>query len=239
MAAWNEGLSARNLAELATSRGGEMERDFLACDDGRSFSFAQFWALAGRLAFALQSAGAKPGDRIAVQVEKSPEAIALFWACARGGYIFLPLNTAYTAAEVTYFVGDAEPSVLVVTPQRKESLASVAAGVKATVLTLDDVGGGTLVEGATGEVADHPSTWEDLAAILYTSGTTGRSKGAMLSHGNLASNALALVEAWAFTPQDGRLLAEVALPGGAAAAPAVAGGVLYVTTRDGRLLAFQ
>jgi malonyl-CoA/methylmalonyl-CoA synthetase len=202
MTRWNATLTARNLAELATSRGGEMERDFLACDDGRSFSFAQFWALAGRLAFALQAAGAKPGDRIAVQVEKSPEAIALFWACARGGYIFLPLNTAYTAAEVMYFVGDAEPSVLVVTPQRKESLASVAAGVKATVLTLDDVGGGTLVEGATREVADHPSTWDDLAAILYTSGTTGRSKGAMLSHGNLASNALALVEAWAFTPQD-------------------------------------
>ncbi len=202
MAAWNTGLTARNFAELAASRGGDTGRALLECDDGRSFSFAQFWALAGRLAFALKNAGAKPGDRIAVQVEKSPEAIALFWACARGGFVFLPLNTAYTAAEVSYFVEDAEPSVLVVTPQREASLAPVAAKVKAAVLTLDDVGGGTLVEGATGEIADHPSTWDDLAAILYTSGTTGRSKGAMLSHGNLASNALALVEAWAFTPED-------------------------------------
>ena len=202
MAAWNTGLTARNFAELAASRGGDTGCALLECDDGRSFSFAQFWALAGRLAFALQAAGARPGDRIAVQVEKSPEAIALFWACARGGFVFLPLNTAYTAAEVSYFVEDAEPSVLVVTPQREASLAPVAAKVKAAVLTLDDVGGGTLVQGATGEIADHPSTWDDLAAILYTSGTTGRSKGAMLSHGNLASNALALVEAWAFTPED-------------------------------------
>ncbi|MFT3672797.1 malonate--CoA ligase [Aestuariivirga sp.] len=202
MAHWNEGLSARNFAELAATRGGPVQRPFLACDDGRSFTFADFWALAGRLAFALKAAGARPGDRIAVQVEKSPEAIALFWACTRGGFVFLPLNTAYTAAEVSYFVEDAEPAVLVVAPQRADALAALAARQKAALLTLDDVGGGTLVTGATGLIEDHPSAWDDLAAILYTSGTTGRSKGAMLSHGNLASNALALVEAWAFTEKD-------------------------------------
>lgn len=202
MADWNEGLAAGNLAELAVSRGGDPDRAFLSSDDGRSFTFAQFWTLAGRLAFALKSAGAKPGDRIAVQVDKSPEAVALFWACARAGFIFLPLNTAYTATEVSYFVDDAEPSVLVVAPTREAELAPVAANVGAAVCSLDDAGGGTLVAGATAMIEDHASSWNDLAAILYTSGTTGRSKGAMLSHGNLASNALALVEAWAFTPSD-------------------------------------
>jgi malonyl-CoA/methylmalonyl-CoA synthetase len=202
MAKWRDGLSARNFAELATSCGGPADRPFLACDDGRSFTFAAFWALAGRLAFALQQAGSRPGDRIAVQVEKSPEAIALFWACVRGGFVFLPLNTAYTAAEVSYFVEDAAPAVLVASPQRAAALEALAAKQKAVLLTLDDVGGGTLVSAATGMIADHPSAWDDLAAILYTSGTTGRSKGAMLTHGNLASNALALVEAWAFTARD-------------------------------------
>ncbi len=202
MTQWSDGLSARNFAELATMRGGSAERLFLACDDGRSFTFAAFWALAGRLAFALKGAGARPGDRIAVQVEKSPEAIALFWACVRGGFVFLPLNTAYTPAEVSYFVADAEPAVLVASPQRRAGLEALATQQKAALLTLDDLGGGTLVDAATGVIADHPSTWDDLAAILYTSGTTGRSKGAMLSHGNLASNALALVEAWRFTASD-------------------------------------
>ncbi len=202
MTAWNAGLAARNFAELATTRGGDADRAFLACDDGRRFTFAQFWSLAGRLAFALKRAGATPGDRIAVQVEKSPEAIALFWACLRGGFVFLPLNTAYTPSEVAYFVGDAEPAVLVVPPRGANALAPVAAQVKAHVLTLDDLGNGTLMDAATEEISDHSATWDDLAAILYTSGTTGRSKGAMLTHANLASNALALVEAWAFTPQD-------------------------------------
>jgi malonyl-CoA/methylmalonyl-CoA synthetase len=202
MSKWNAALTAHNLAELATSQGGPAGRPFLACDDGRDFTFAQFWSLAGRLAFALKAAGARPGDRIAVQVEKSPEAIALFWACLRGGLVFLPLNTAYTPAEVGYFVEDAEPSVLVVTPQRLAALVPVAAKVKAAVLTLDDVGGGTLPAAAEDGITDHAAGWDDPAAILYTSGTTGRSKGAVLSHGNLASNALALVEAWAFTPAD-------------------------------------
>lgn len=202
MAGWADGLSARNLAELAASHGGDAGRPFLECDDGRVFTFAEFWALAGRLASGLKLAGARPADRIAVQVEKSPEAIALFWACVRGGFVFLPLNTAYTAAEVSYFVEDAEPAVLVVSPQRAPGLQALADRHKAALLTLDDAGGGTLVDGATGMIADHGSSWDDLAAILYTSGTTGRSKGAMLSNGNLASNALALVKAWAFTKAD-------------------------------------
>lgn len=200
---WKAGLSASNFAVLAQASGGDAARPLLLCDDGRSFTFAQFWDLAGKLAGRLRAAGARPGDRIAVQVDKSPEAIALFWACARAGLIFLPLNTAYTASEVSYFTGDAEPAVLVVAPEREAELAPVAkaAGCLA-LLTLDDLGHGTLIDGPHVEAPDHPSGWDDLAAILYTSGTTGRSKGAMLSHGNLASNALSLVQAWAFTPDD-------------------------------------
>lgn len=174
---------------------------FLRCDDGRKFSFAAFHRLAGQLAQQLLAAGARPGDRIAVQVEKSPEAIALFWACAWAGLIFLPLNPAYTSSEVSYFISDAEPAIFITTPQRETEMAKMA-GVR-SILTLDDTGGGSLVTGLGPRTSlDHPSSWDDIAAILYTSGTTGRSKGAMLSHGNLASNALALVDAWRFTSND-------------------------------------
>ncbi len=170
---------------------------FIRGDDGRDFTFSEFWKLAGRLAQALAKAGAKPGDRIAVQVEKSVEAVALFYACVRGGFVFLPLNTAYTPSEIDYFLGDAEPSVFITAPGKAD------AG-KCKQLTLDDKGGGSLVEMARGEIAfaDAPSDAETLCAILYTSGTTGKSKGAMLSQGNLFSNAEALVETWRFTNAD-------------------------------------
>jgi malonyl-CoA/methylmalonyl-CoA synthetase len=136
-----------------------------------------------------------------VQIDKSVEAIALFWACVRGGFVFLPLNPAYTPSEISYFVSDAEPAVLVCDPSK----AAVLGAMCKTVLTLDDYGGGSLeaLASAQGhEFDDHDSNWDDLAAILYTSGTTGRSKGAMLTQANLASNALALVETWRFTGAD-------------------------------------
>ena len=198
---WNAGRREQNLAELLAARCAGNERRFLTCDDGRAFSYSEFHRLAGQLARQLVKAGALPGDRIAVQVEKSPEAVALFWACVRGGFVFLPLNTAYTPSEVSYFLADAEPKVFIVTPQRELEMAKVA-GVS-SMLTLDDAGRGTLMQDISPEISsDHPSCWDDIAAILYTSGTTGRSKGAMLSHGNLASNALALTEIWRFKPQD-------------------------------------
>ena len=171
---------------------------FILGDDGRYFTYGDFWALAGRLAQALVKAGAKPGDRIAVQVEKSVEAVALFFACVRGGFVFLPLNTAYTPAEVSYFVGDAEPAIFVSAPGK-------AAAQGPRHFTLEDAGGGSLMDLAkncSGSMEDHPSNAETLSAILYTSGTTGKSKGAMLSQGNLLSNALALVSAWRFTATD-------------------------------------
>ncbi len=202
--AWNEGLKATNLPTLFHEKSGANNAHFATCDDGRVFTYGQFWALAGAIASKLKLVGTKPGDRIAVKVEKSIEALALFWACVRGGFVFLPLNTAYTASEVSYFLGDAEPHVFVTTSARETEMCDVAktAGCKIT-LTLSDDGTGSLLDHPSAkQFPDHPSNWDDLAAILYTSGTTGRSKGAMLTHANLASNALALVDIWRFTDQD-------------------------------------
>jgi malonyl-CoA/methylmalonyl-CoA synthetase len=190
---WAHGLHAGNLAELVTERS-EPTSIFAICDDGRSITRAAFWSMAGRMACKLTSAGAMPGDRIAVQVEKSVEALALFWACVRGGFIFLPLNTAYTASEISYFLTDAEAFAFVVAPGKQVVTTAV-------VLTLDDAGHGSILADSD-EFNDVPTTWDTVAAILYTSGTTGRSKGAMLTHANLASNALALIDAWKFTAAD-------------------------------------
>ena len=147
-----------------------------------------------------------PGDRVAVQVEKSPQAVLLYLACLRAGAIFLPLNTAYTPAEIEYFLGDAGAAVFVCDPARRERLLPVAtrAGVR-HVETLGARADGSLVDRAAAErphFEDVRRGPDDLAAILYTSGTTGRSKGAMLTHDNLASNALTLVEYWRFTGED-------------------------------------
>ena len=144
---------------------------FILGDDGRDFTYGAFWTLAGKLAQALANAGAKPSDRIAVQVEKSVEAVALFYACVRGGFVFLPLNTAYTASEIDYFLSDAQPSVFITSPGKPQARV-------AKQLTLDDKGGGTLMELAAscgGTLVDAPSDADTFCAILYTSGTTGKS----------------------------------------------------------------
>jgi hypothetical protein len=152
----------------------------------------------------LADLGAAPGERIAVQVEKSRTAVLLYLAALRAGVIFVPLNTAYTAAEIGYFLGDAEPVILVCDPASVEALGPLAAeaGVR-HVLTLDADGRGTLVDRAGDASFETVArTPDDLAAILYTSGTTGRSKGAMLSHRNLLSNALTLKDYWRWQPGD-------------------------------------
>jgi len=173
--------------------------------DGSTLDDADFLALAGRYANVLLDAGVGPGDRVAVQVSKSPEALALYVACVRAGAVFLPLNTAYTERELAYFVGDAEPAALVVDPADESLGGRLVAGTLARVLTLGADGGGSLAEHAVDVDAMDgavPRAVDDLAAILYTSGTTGRSKGAMLTQDNLLSNARTLVRAWAFTPRD-------------------------------------
>ena len=172
-------------------------KPFIICDDGRIFTYSQFWQLTGQLAQALMNAGAQKGDRIAVQVEKSVEAIALFYTCVRAGLVFLPLNTAYTPSEISYFLSDAQPSLFITSPDKP-------AGVECKHFTLDHKGSGTLMDAAhqSSTFTDVPSDAETLCAILYTSGTTGKSKGAMLTQGNLFSNAAALVQAWRFTAND-------------------------------------
>lgn len=172
-------------------------------ETGAVLTRAQFWEGAARMAGALAAAGAKPGDRVAVQVEKSLAALQVTMGAVMAGAAILPLNPAYTPDEIAYFLGDAEPAVFVCDPARKAGLAQAAAGVGA-VLTLGADRRGSLAEAAAraaprAAVARGP---EDLAAILYTSGTTGRSKGAMLTHRNLAANADTLVATWGMTPAD-------------------------------------
>lgn len=195
-----------NLFALVRERVTDPQKLFIETNDGRRFTYGDMLALSARLAHALKARGVEVGDRVAVQVEKSPEAIMLFLACLRVGAIYLPLNTAYTLTELEYFIGDAEPRVVVASPKTGAAVGELAArlGVGATE-TLGTGGDGSLMELAAGQPADFPDVErakDDLAAILYTSGTTGRSKGAMLSHWNLASNALTLKDFWRFTADD-------------------------------------
>ena len=179
------------------------DRPFMHFADGSQWSYADTLTLSARMANVLVANQVQPGDRVAVQVDKSPEAIALYFACMRSGAVMLPLNTAYTATELAYFIGDAEPTAVIVDGKRAAEITAIAGG--ATVLTLDADGQGSLKEQATkqpGSFETVPCAADDLAAILYTSGTTGRSKGAMLSHANLLSNAQVLQQYWQFTADD-------------------------------------
>lgn len=194
-----------NLPALVRARMSTPAKIFIRNHDGRDLSYADLWTLSGKMAQALTEVGVAKGDRIALQVEKSPEVIALYLACARMGAVFLPLNTAYTLAELDYFANDAEPAVIVTQPERVAGLSELRLKKQAHILSLGVNGDGSLMEAArrcTGDFRDPSVGWDDLIAILYTSGTTGRSKGAMLTHGNLASNALSLVETWRFTSDD-------------------------------------
>ena len=159
-----------------------------------------------RLANFLDSLGLSPDARVAVQAEKSVEYLLLYLATVRAGRVFLPLNTAYKPGEITYFLGDAQPEVFVCSPANLHWVDGIAskAGVR-HVLTLDDNRTGSLLELSTEFSDQHtaaPCGPQDLAAILYTSGTTGRSKGAMLSHVNLATNAQTLKDYWGWQPND-------------------------------------
>ena len=173
--------------------------------DGKHISYGDLIARAGQIANVLVDRGVKPGDRVAAQTEKSVTGLVLYLATVRAGAVYLPLNTAYTLNELEYFITDAEPSLVVCDPSKAAGITAIAAKVGARVETLGPDGTGSLSEAAD----KAPSTFttiprenDDLAAILYTSGTTGRSKGAMLSHDNLASNSLTLVDYWRFTDKD-------------------------------------
>ncbi|MBK4217139.1 malonyl-CoA synthase [Paracoccus caeni] len=194
-----------NLFDILVSRIADPAALAIETLDGQRISYADLVARAGRMANALAGLGVKPGDRVAAQVEKSVEAIILYLGTVRAGAIFLPLNTGYTATEIDYFVGDATPAVFVCDPSRQDDLQAVADRAGARLVTLDAAGKGSLTDAvaAEGEIfATVPREADDLAALLYTSGTTGRSKGAMLTHGNLVSNTLALIEAWRYSASD-------------------------------------
>jgi malonyl-CoA/methylmalonyl-CoA synthetase len=177
---------------------------FLHLPDGGIITHSAFVKRAAQLAHVLVLQGVQTGDRVAVQVEKCPDMLALYAACAQLGAIFLPLNTAYTASELTYFVVDSGAAILVGDPAREVELRAVADTAGAAFATLD-AQGGSLSESADVQadvfitVTRHE---DDLAAFLYTSGTTGRSKGAMLSQKNLISNAATLTDLWQFTSDD-------------------------------------
>jgi malonyl-CoA/methylmalonyl-CoA synthetase len=183
--------------------------EVLTTDDGRGFTFADIDRMSAQLAAYLDDLGVHVGDRVSVQVAKSPENLCLYLACLRAGYVFHPLNLGYQQAELEHFLRDAEPTVVVCDTVQTAMLRDITrgAGVK-HLLTLDGDGTGTLMDGAKaypGSWATLPREQDDVAALLYSSGTTGVPKGILLTHGNLLSNAQTLVAAWGFTDQD-RLL---------------------------------
>lgn len=176
-------------------------KPFLLEGERNVLDFADLDARSGQLAARLVELGGRPGDRLVAQIEKSPEAVLLYLATLRSGMIFVPLNTAYTAEELDYFIGDAEPSIVVCRPSDEGEVTKRAYGAK--VVTLGANGDGSLfspLPQGKEPVCQREAT--DIACILYTSGTTGRSKGAMLTHGNLLSNAQVLVTEWQFGSGD-------------------------------------
>lgn len=174
--------------------------------DGSTVSYGAFADNVARMANALVALGVAPGDRVMVQVEKSLAGVELYLATLKAGAIYNPLNTAYTAAELEYFMADAEPKLLVVPSDKLARLEPIAAKCKvARIATLEADGSGSLVDLQGQQKADHTTVAraaDDLAALLYTSGTTGRSKGAMITHRNLSSNAEVLHDYWGFTGGD-------------------------------------
>ena len=170
----------------------------LRLPDAEDWSHADLLARVSAATGALAELGVRAGDRVVVQVAKSPECVALYLGCLKLGAVYVPLNTAYTPREVEYFLADAEPA-LFVCAEEAQSVSGVP------VATLDAAGGGSFADAVASAVPWEtvaPRGGEDLAAIVYTSGTTGRSKGAMLSHANLASNAETLREAWGWRDDD-------------------------------------
>lgn len=198
--------SANFYALVEKKLGKAIDKPAFETADGTVITRGRLLEEVGRSAAALISLGVKPGDRVLVQAEKSLPNVYLYLATLKIGAAFNPLNTAYTPAELEYFIGDAEPTVVVVGPERLADIKKIAKANKVgAVLTMAPDGSGTFADLAATQ-KPHKATAvrdkDDLAALIYTSGTTGRSKGAMITHENLRSNALALADIWRFTASD-------------------------------------
>jgi malonyl-CoA/methylmalonyl-CoA synthetase len=191
---------------LESSFPSDRDRVCLEVPDGHDRTWRDLECGSARIANWLSSLQLPIGSRVAVVAEKSPETLMLYLATLRAGLVYLPLNTAYRQSELEYFFGNAKPSVVVCSDSTQEWIAPIARSMNvAHTMTLNDDGSGSLID-AMSQRSDRFDTLEmnddALASILYTSGTTGRSKGAMLSHGNLASNALVLRDYWGWRSND-------------------------------------
>ncbi len=198
--------SNHNLFALIADRMADPKRPFMEIEGSDTITYGQVLEQSARYANALADLGVTAGDRVVAQTPKSPQAVMLYLGCLRAGAVYLPLNTGYTPAEIEYFLNDAKPKVAVCAsgarPVFAELMDKLPGGV---VETLDGDGSGTMAQKADAAAPEAPIAQrqdDDLAGLLYTSGTTGRAKGAMLSHRNLASNAMALAEVWRFGPDD-------------------------------------
>ncbi|MGB7204119.1 MAG: malonyl-CoA synthase [Anderseniella sp.] len=188
----------------------DKSRLFATLDDGRTYTYADVDAVSARLANLLVARGLQPGDRVAAQIPKSIEAVMLYLATVRAGGVFLPLNNAYTPTEIEYFLDNAGPRIFVCDPASADSYKSLTQKLGVELDTMGiwknhETSAGSLLDDGLVASPDFNNVArgrDDLAAILYTSGTTGRSKGAMLTHGNLLSNAEVLIDLWAFSKDD-------------------------------------
>ncbi len=199
-------MQDRNFFSALASRAPALETTLLTDVDGRKYSYGDLARESARVALALRSLGLKPGDRVTVQIEKSVTNLWLYLGVLRAGLVFHPLNTAYTQEEVRFFLSDAAPGLLVCDPSTMEDYEPLCQTLGIShLMSLDSAGQGSFaryVDGFSEIFATEHRKDDDLAVLLYSSGTTGRPKGIMLSHGNLHSNAEVLVPYWGFTEQD-------------------------------------
>ena len=178
---------------------------FLYLLDGKTITYRQFLATSRRIASALVELGLEPGDCVAIQVEKSPEMLNIYAACAQAGLVFLPLNPSYTVAELEYFIENSEARLIICDEKNREDLNTITQKLGVLVETLNSNSTGSIIDKAASSPEDFETvarSKDDLAALLYTSGTTGKSKGAMLTQTNLLSNGNTLMKEWEFTNND-------------------------------------
>jgi len=197
-------MNANFYAAIENANRGRMQRELLETESGTTFSYGDLANASARYANLLTSLGAKRGDRVAVQVDKSPASLFLYLGCLRAGLVYVPLNTAYQRGELLHFIGDAEPRAVVCRPPAADLMQELCGG-RSQVFTLDEDGGGSMGHAAAGNASDFITAEmqpQEPAVIIYTSGTTGRSKGAVVTHSNLASNARVLVDYWKFGEHD-------------------------------------